>query len=224
MALLNMTSAKSNTKATVTVSDFENFEYAPRTVNVNLAEIKTKAMEIFGPKIAIAWSVKFALGGLKLKPGQYIKISGVTHTDADFTKMISDEAKNPGYASAKKASGGIAKVSDKKVVSAKRMVRAFACDISKLIQAKKVSLPEDQEARAKACNLPVHYAFIDSWYGMDDGTLDSNKTHIAKFCVMFDELIATAHANGWMEGAAKHSHLQEFVNYCAWRGLSVIDS
>jgi hypothetical protein len=208
-----MTTAKFISKVSAQESFAQEFECSDRTTRVDLAAIKDKANNVLGTGFALGWAVKFALHGLRLKEGDYIRVKGVNMTADDYTTRISAQE---GYKA--KSGGGIGKHSDKSIVSAKRLVRAFASDISFLI-AKGIKVSDDTKQLAADAELELKYCFIDSWYGCDDATLKKHLKGMMKMCVEFDSIIALAKSEGWMEGHQKHSHAKEFEAYCAWRGI-----
>ena len=175
-------------EVTATTSDVD-IQTSKRTVQVNFTEIKERAIKIFGKGFALSWAVKFALEGLKLKPGDFVVYKGTKMTAADFTTKISDQTNNPGYS--KTESGGIAKVSDKSVLSVKRLVRAFASDITFLL---KNGLKQDSDIVkvGPIVGLAPEYSFIDSVYGCDDKVLQSIAVEYLMFCAKFDMIIDSA--------------------------------
>lgn len=203
-----------------TTSDLE-IQTSKRTVQVNFAEIKERAIKIFTKGFALAWAVKFALEGLKLKPGDFVIYKGSKMTAEDFTAKISDQSTNPGYV--KTESGGIGKISDKSVLSVKRLVRAFAADITFLL---KNGLKQDSDIVKVGAlvGLSSEYSFIDSVYGCDDATVKTIALPYLMFCAKFDMIIDSAYSSGWVETISKskkQSHFETAVSYLKWRGFNV---
>jgi len=210
-----MTTAKFSAKITVAESFVSQFECSERTTRVDLVQIKTKANELLGTGFALAWAIKFALHGLRLKGGDYVKVKGNIMTSEDYTSKVSSQT---GYHSKKE--GGIEKHSDKTLVSAKRLVRAFAADISFLI-TKGLKLSDETTALATKSGLDFKFCFIDSWYGCDDAELKVHASNMARMCSEFDAIIQEAKAHDWLEGTKPHSHLKEFYSYMTWRGFAI---
>jgi len=208
-----MTSAKYNDKVSAKEEMAREIETSVRTTRVDLPQIKASANQILGNGFALAWACKFALNGMKLKDGDWVSYKATKMTAADYKAKISAQANYNA-----KTEGGIGKHSDKTLVSAKRLVRAFAADISFLI-SKGFAVSDDTESLIKASGIPKQFAFIDSWYGMTDDQIHSNWEKLVHFTQAFDKVIAQAYASGWVEGKDKYSHYAALVNYAKWRGL-----
>lgn len=216
-----MTTAKFSANITETheVSDIICTE---RTSRVDLKAIKDSANALLGKGIAFAWAWKFSVHGLKLKASDYVQYKSKRMTAEEFQTLI--RSKN-NHCTAKqiedKDGKGLGKESDKRSVTATRLVRAFAADITAFIK-RGALVPEELSSLAEDSDLPVEYAFLDSCYGMDDDTLAKLAVPMYSFASAFDDQIQDAYAAGWIESAAgstRHSHAADFKNYCKWRGL-----
>lgn len=212
--------AKYITTATIDTAIASTFSCSQRTTPCDLAAIKAKAIKMFGHNIALAWALKMACFGMKVKPGDFVKISGTTQTAAEFLAILTDPKKNTGYVA--KDGGGLAKVSDKSAVSSKRLVRAFASDIIAILK-KGIKLSDEYKALSDLAACPASIAFLYSWYGLDDDALKANSSKLYKLCLLFDEKIDFAYKLGAVSGSQKHSHAEEFKNYLAWRNFTVTD-
>jgi len=199
------------------IPDVADVTTSLRTTRADYKQLRTRAFAVLGD-YAIPWALKYALQGIKLKQGDFVTLKGNKQTDEDFIKKISDPKTNPGYVA--KSGGGIAKVSDKSVLSVKRLVRCMASNITTLI-AKGYGDGSDILLIGPKVGLDKRYSFIDSVYGMDDDTLKANAVNYVRFCAAFDEIIASAHSAGYCEGSQKQSHAEAAKKYIAFRGFEI---
>jgi len=206
-----------NSAVSSKLPDSGDFTVSLRTTRADYKQLRTKANVVLG-EFAIPWAIKFALQGIRLKQGDFVVLKGVKQTDADFTRMISDPKTNPGFVS--KTGGGIAKVSDKTVISVKRLVRCMASNITVLI-SKGYGSDSDILKIGPKVGLEEKFSFIDSVYGMDDSVLQDNAVAYLKFCEAFDEIISQAHASGYCEGSQKQSHAEAARKYITFRGFDL---
>lgn len=210
-----MTSAKFYAKVDIVAAFKDEIECSERTTHVDLKQIRNTANTVLGSGFACAWAIKFALHGLKLKAGDFVKVKGVVQKASDYKSKISAQE---GFV--EKATGGIGRDSDKTLVSAKRLVRAFAADITFLIN-KGMPTGGDAELLSNASELPIQFCFIDSWYGCDQETLIKHGSKMHAFARCFDKLISDAYAAGYLTGECKHSHATDVINYMKWRGIAI---
>jgi len=201
----------------VNESFIQEFTCSARTVRVDYKQIKATSNTIFGTGKALGWGCKFGLHGMKLKPDDYIKVKGEIQTAEQYTAIIKGQK---GYQ--EKTGGGIDKISDKSLVSAKRLVRAFASEITFLIN-KGLPLPEETKQLAKEANLPEKYAFLDAAYGMTDADIRSNWESLYSFAKLFDKIIDAAYKSDYVSGSKKYSHADALVNYVQFRGITTSD-
>jgi len=193
-----------------------------RTSRVDLKAIKDSANTLLGKGIAFAWAWKFAVHGLKLKSSDYVQFKSKRMTAEEFQAVIRSKNNHCTTKQIEDKEGrGLGKDSDKRSVTATRLVRAFAADISAFIRKGGV-VPEELSSLAEEAELPVEYAFLDAGYGMDDATLAKMAGHLYTFASAFDSQIQEAYAAGWLEtaaGSTRHSHAADVKSYCKWRGL-----
>lgn len=218
-----MTTAKFSANITETheVSDITCTE---RTSRVDLRAIKDSANTLLGKGVAFAWAWKFAVHGLKLKASDYVQYKSKRMTAEEFQAIIRSKNNHCTTKQVEDKDGkGLGKESDKRSVTATRLVRAFAADITAFIK-KGAVVPEELSSLADEANLPVHYAFLDAGYGMDDETLRDLAGPMYEFAEAFDAQIQEAYSSGWIEtaaGSTRHSHAADFKNYCKWRSLTL---
>lgn len=214
------------------LSDFTNefrhdeFECSARTTQVNLIEIKDLSKRLFGQGIAMAWAHKFALHGLRLKASDYVSFKGTKMTAEEFSiKLRCKENFCTEAQLASPGDGGFGINCDKRSVTATRLVRAYAADLSNLI-AKGLPVPEELASLASDAELNKKWAFLDAAYGMDDKTLREQALAFLEFCKNFDRQIADAYSAGHIKTKGKgerHSHAKSFVAYADWRGIKIED-
>lgn len=218
-----MTTAKFS--ANITEShEISDISCTERTSRVDLKAIKDSANTLLGKGIAFAWAWKFSVHGLKLKASDYVQFKAKRMTAEEFQALI--RSKN-NHCTAKqiedKDGKGLGKESDKRSVTATRLVRAFAADITAFIK-KGAVVPDELTSLADEADLPVEYAFLDAGYGMDDATLAKMAGPMYTFAALFDAQIQDAYSAGWIEtaaGSTRHSHAADFKNYCKWRSLTL---
>lgn len=217
-----MDSAKFSSSVTESF-DVSDISCTERTSRVDLKHIKDAANTLLGKGVAFAWSWKFAVHGLRLKPSDSVKFKARSMTAEEFQEIIRSKANHCTAAQiADKAGKGLGKESDKRSVTATRLVRAFAADISAFIK-KGAVVPDELKTIADEAELPVEYAFLDAAYGLDDDTFAEQAVHMYTFASLFDAQIAEAHAAGYVTGSSKHSHAAAFKSYAKWRGFSLED-
>jgi len=215
-----MTSAKFNSSVTEKYA-IDEIACSARTTSVDLAGIKDSANMLLGKGFAFAWSVKFALHGLKLKAGDFVSFKGKKMEAEEFQVKIRSKENHCTEAQIKAVGGkGLGKESNKKSVTATRLVRAFAADISNYI-TRGGKVPEDLSSIADAAGLPYSYSFLGSEYGLETEKLTELADGLYKFNAGFDSVIATAYANDIITGSERHSHAESFINYCKWRGIEI---
>jgi hypothetical protein len=201
---------------------FGDIECSARTTQVNLVEIKDSAKKLLGQGFAVAWAYKFALNGLRLKPSDFVAYKGSKMTAEEFTAKLRTKDNHCTDAQlASMGSGGFGINCDKRSVTATRLVRAYAADLSNLI-SKGLAVPEELASLAKEAGLDRKYAFLDAAYGMDDRTLEEIAPAFLDFCRNFDRQIAEAYDAGHIKtsGAGeRHSHAKSFMAYADWRGF-----
>lgn len=192
-----------------------------RTSQVDLGQIKDSANGLIGKGTAFAWAFKFALHGLRLKQSDSVTYKGKTQTAEEFKKLIRSKANHCTEAQIKDIEGkGLGKECDKRSVTASRLVKAFAADLIRFIGSG-AKVPEELTSLADAAELPHEYAFINAGYGVSDEMFPGLAPKLYAFAAEFDSQIATAKAEGHLEGTTKHSHAKEFVNYAKWRGIEL---
>lgn len=217
-----MSSAKYNSAVTEKYA-VDEIACSARTTSVDLAGIKDSANMLLGKGFAFAWSVKFALHGLKLKAGDFVSFKGKKMVAEEFQAKIRSKENLCTEAQIKAVDGkGLGKDSNKKSVTATRLVRAFAADISNYI-TRGGKVPDDLSTIADAAGLPHAYSFLGSEYGLETDKLAELADGLYKFNTGFDSVIAAAYASDIITGSEKHSHADSFVNYCKWRGIELTE-
>jgi len=215
-----MTSAKFSSTVTEKYA-VDDIVCSARTTSVDLAGIKDSANALLGKGKAFAWAVKFALHGLRLKAGDFVSFKGSRMEAEEFQARIRSKDNFCTEAQIKAVEGkGLGKESNKKSVTATRLVRAFAADITNYI-TRGGKVPDDLASIAEEADLPLPYAFLGSEYGLETDKLAELADPLYKFNVGFDSVIAIAYANDIITGSERHSHAESFLNYCKWRGIDI---
>jgi len=213
-----MTTAKFNSTSTENYAEAD-IKCTERTTRVDLLQIKDSANGLLGKGVAFAWAFKFALHGLKLKASDSVSYKSKSMTAEEFQKIIRSKANFCTEAQIKDVDGkGLGKDSDKRSVTAIRLVKAFAADLIKFI-GKGGKVPEELSSLAEEAGLPLHYAFLNAGYGMTDDEFQARAGELYTFAALFDAQIKEAKDAGHLVGFALHSHAKDFVNYAKWRGV-----
>lgn len=218
-----MTTAKYISKFDGSISP-DDYKCTERTVQVDLAGIKDHAKGLLGAGLSLAWAYKFSCHGLRLKASDSVSFKGTKMTAEEFREKIRSKANFCTEEQIKdKSAAGLGIDCDKRSVTASRLVRSHAADVSHLI-SKGLPIPEELSKLADAAGLKKKYGFLDSAYGMDDKALAENAVAMYKFCTLFDDEISAAYKAGHIKsksGDDKHSHAKSFANYAKWRGVEI---
>lgn len=218
-----MSSAKFNSRYETSI-DFSEISCTARSIQVDLIQIKDLAKSLFGHGFALAWANKFAFHGLKLKASDFVTYKGGRMTAEEFKHAIRSSENFVTEAQMKDSKqAGLGIDCDKRSVTATRLVRAYAADLSHLV-TKGLPVPDELGSLAERVGLEKKYAFLDAAYGMDDKALQKHARKFWEFCHSFDSIISEAYKAGHIvssRGSGKHSHAESFVNYAKWRGFEI---
>lgn len=200
----------------IAIDDFKDFSCSDRTTAVDLAEMKILANKLLGGEnLGTGYAIKLCLHGLKIKPDDFIKMSGTEYKLKDMLEVLK---KQEGYDGSKTSQG---KSSSKKILTPLRIARVYASNVSVLIAKGKVKLPDDLAKIASDVGLPYQFAFLTALYGMSDEQIVESGTTFLEFCKAFDNIIAEAHKKGWADGTMKRSHAEAAKSYIEWRGMAL---
>jgi len=210
--------SKFSTTSIMTESDFAGLEVSDRTTSVNYEDIRKSSIALLGKQNSVGLAIKLNLRGMKVKPDDYFKIAGNTVMVTDLVNKIHQQE---GYGTAAATNKSLGKDSKKTLVSLSRIARAFAPETIHAIEKNHISVEKELVEIAKSAGLNPKYAFLAAPWGMNDATLRANSEALYNFAFGFDNLIATAHNNGWCVGHSVRSHADTFVNYTKFRGVDL---
>lgn len=207
------------------MDEIKSLSATPRTKKLNYEEMRSKATKLMDIKFAIAWAYKLNIHGEKLKDDDSVTVNGVTMTAPDFLKKLSGQDGWAEYEARRKI--GTQKLGSKDIVTVTRLARAFAPQVSKLIQKGIAKQSEDMLNIKKAAgiDLPDEFCFLNAPYGMATDTLNTHSTNLMKFYVEFDIIISRAIEKKWIEkkdGSKQRKWAEDFANYLQFRGAEPV--
>jgi hypothetical protein len=203
------------------MDEIKTLTATPRTKKLNYEDIRTKTVRLMDIKFAIAWAYKLNIHGEKLKDDDSVTVNGVSMTATDFLKKLSEQEGWAEYEARRKI--GTQKLGSKEIVTVTRLARAFAPQVSKLIQKGIAKQSDDMLNIKKAADieLPDEFCFLNSPYGMSLETLNTHSADLMKFYVQFDIIIGKAVEKKWIEkkeGSKQRKWAEDFANYLQFRG------
>jgi hypothetical protein len=229
VGLMYMTTPnKYSTKIAIADSDdFDDFSCTERGDPVDHDQIREDCIAaVESAKIATGFAIKLCLHNLRINIGDWFAVGGTTYDCHETLKnMVAYQVSEEIIAVMPKmdTGSGMGKNTNKKMITAQRVARAFAPTVIFLLSKSKIKLPADNERDAKDAGLPLQFGFIDAPYGMNDQELKTHMSAFKKYLTNFMKRVRASYNSGRMETKTgrERNHVEEFENYVKWRGLDL---
>lgn len=190
---------------------------------MNYTRIWERCKEIAGgPDFATAWAISLNTQGLKNFDGRVVKIGSTVSKYSELLARIAAYNLKNGLSSTSPGAGARVTLG-KEAVSVARWAKAGAPETIAYLKGTPAAVSLDKTIYGE---LPAHFAFLNSPYGMPDEILLSLFPALMEIYSKFDATIATAYANGWAKGEVagagkRRSWVEEFMSYCLFRGIQI---